>query len=210
MLPRARTRQAAPCHKDTMDIHVKHLSSAERPQLERHLLALGAEDRRLRFGAPLNDFAVHTYVERIDFEHDAVFGVSDEELHLLGAAHLARIDGQAELGVSVLPGNRGRGVGGALLARAHMHARNWGTRALLMHCLIENGAMMHLARKQGMQIDTGYGEADAWLKLLPADAVSHFGEVFAQRVALWDHALKSQAAAARRIACAFAARLPAA
>jgi GNAT superfamily N-acetyltransferase len=188
-----------------MDIHVKHLSSAERPQLERHLLALGAEDRRLRFGAPLNDFAVHTYVERIDFEHDAVFGVSDEELHLLGAAHLARIDGQAELGVSVLPGNRGRGVGGALLARAHMHARNWGTRALLMHCLIENGAMMHLARKQGMRIATASGEADAHLALPPASPSSITGALIAERAGLFDYALKSQMVNARRLLGAFAA-----
>ena len=190
-----------------MEIHIKQLSSAERPELERHLLALGAEDRRLRFGGPLNDFAVHAYVERINFERDAVFGVIDDELHLLGAAHLARSEGHAELGVSVLPAYRGCGIGGALLARAHMHARNWGIRALFMHCLVGNGAMMHLARKQRMRIDAGYGEADAWLKLPPADAASHFGEVFAQRVALWDFALKSQAAAVRRIAGAFAPRL---
>ena len=50
--------------------------------------------------------------------------------------------------------------------------------------------MMHLARKQEMEIVTEYGEADAWLKLSPADASSHFGEVFAQRVALFDYALK--------------------
>jgi len=59
-----------------------------------------------------------------------------------------------------------------------------------MHCLTENGAMMHLARKQEMLIMAESGEADAWLKLAPADASSHFGEVFAQRVALFDYALK--------------------
>jgi hypothetical protein len=63
-------------------------------------------------------------------------------------------------------------------------------RALFMHCLIENGAMMHLARRQEMEIVAQSGEADAWLRLLPADASSHFGEVFAQRVALFDYALK--------------------
>ena len=89
-----------------------------------------------------------------------------------------------------LPAHRGRGIGGALLARAHLRARNWGVRALFMHCLTENGAMMHLARKQEMDIVAEAGEADAWLRLPPADASSHFGEVFAQRVALFDYALK--------------------
>jgi hypothetical protein len=59
-----------------------------------------------------------------------------------------------------------------------------------MHCLAENGAMMHLARGQGMRIATQAGEADAWLELPPADAASFLGAVFEQRVALFDYALK--------------------
>jgi len=173
-----------------MNLPIRELSRAERPALHQHFLALAPNDRRLRFGTPLRDPAVHAYVERIDFAHDAVFGVVDDELRLLGIAHVARGQGHAELGVSVLEGHRGRGIGGALLARAHLRARNWGVRALFMHCLTENAAMMHLARKQEMEIVTEYGEADAWLKLSPADASSHFGEVFAQRVALFDYALK--------------------
>ncbi|HEX2332264.1 MAG TPA: GNAT family N-acetyltransferase [Burkholderiales bacterium] len=173
-----------------MNIPIRELSRLERAALEPHFLALGGDDRRLRFGAPLNDESVRAYVERIDFERDAVFGVYDDSLSLIAAAHVARGNGHAELGVSVLPGNRGRGIGGALLARAHLRARNWGVRALFMHCLTENAAMMHLARKQGMRLVVESGEADAWLKLPPADASSHFGEVFAQRVALFDYALK--------------------
>ena len=183
-----------------MNIPIKQLSGLERHALERHFLALGAGDRRLRFGSGMNDFAVRIYVKRIDFDNDAVFGVLDDELHLVGAAHLGRGEGHAELGVSVLPGHRRRGIGSALLGRAHMHARNWGVRALFMHCLTENAAMMHLARKQGMDIVTQAGETDAWLKLPPADASSYLGAVFQQRVALFDSALKSQLAHARRIA----------
>jgi len=143
---------------------------------------------------------VRAYVARIDFAQDVLFGVLDEELRLLGVAHVARSPRFAELGVSVIDDFRGRGIGGALLARAHLRARNWGVGALFMHCLTENAAMMRLARRQGMNIVTEAGEADAWLELPPADAGSHFGEVFAQRVALFDFALKSQVASARRLA----------
>ena len=173
-----------------MNILVRELSRLDRVSLESHLLALGSEDRRLRFGVPLNDSAVRAYVARIDFERDALFGVYDDALKLIGAAHVARSGGHAELGVSVLAPHRGRGIGAPLLTRAHLRARNWGVRALFMHCLIENAAMMHLARKQEMKIECEAGEADAWLKLPPADAGSHFGEVFAERVALFDYALK--------------------
>jgi len=171
-------------------IPVKELSRFERPALERHFLALTSEDRRLRFGAGFADAAVRLYVKGIDFGRDALFGVVDDELSIIAAAHLARTNGHAELGVSVLPGHRDRGIGGALLGRAHMHARNWGVRRLFMHCLTENSAMMHLARKQGMAMVASSGEADAWLGLPPADAASFLGAVFEQRVALFDYALK--------------------
>lgn len=173
-----------------MSVLVRELSRLERDALERHFVSLDAEDRRLRFGVPLADSAVRDYIARIDFERDAAFGVSDDQLALIGAGHLARAEGHAELGISVLPGHRGRGIGAALLARAHTHARNWGVRSLFMHCLGENAAMMHLARKQQMALALEAGEADAWLRLPPADAASYFGEVFAQRAALFDHALK--------------------
>lgn len=183
-----------------MTIPIRELSRFEQAALERHFLALDSEDRRLRFGAGLGNAAIHAYVKGIDFRRDAVFGLLDDDMHIIGAAHLARGDGHAELGVSVLPGHRDCGIGGALLRRAHMHARNWGVRELFMHCLTENSAMMHLARKQGMDIATESGEADAWLRLPPADASSHRSAAVEQKVALVDYALKSRLADARRVA----------
>jgi hypothetical protein len=59
-----------------------------------------------------------------------------------------------------------------------------------MHCLTENVAMLRLARHQGMAIVTAWGESDAWLELPPADAATHFSEVFEQRAALFDYSLK--------------------
>ena len=172
-------------------ILIGELARLDTPALEAHFLSLDNEDRRLRFGVPIGDAAVRGYAARIDFERDAAFGVFDDDLSLAAAAHLARAGREhAELGVSVLPARRRRGLGGALLARAHQRARNWGVRALFLHCLTENSTMMALARRQGMRIVTERGEADAWLELPPADAASYFGEVFDQRVALLDYAFK--------------------
>jgi GNAT superfamily N-acetyltransferase len=119
-----------------------------------------------------------------------VFAVHDDRLHWIAVVHVALAGATAELGLSVLPGFRGHGNGDALLRRAVIWLRNRGTLSVYVHCLAENAAMMHLARKQEMEIVVEYGEADAWLKLSPADASSHFGELFAQRVALFDYALK--------------------
>jgi GNAT superfamily N-acetyltransferase len=182
-----------------MPVVARELSRLERGKLEAHFLALGAEDRRLRFGLPISDASVSDYVARIDFGRDAVFGVFDDALQVVGAAHLARAEDHAELGVSVLPGHRGRGIGGALLERAHTHARNWGIGLLFMHCLTENAAMMHLAREQGMQIAAASGEADAHLALAPASPSSIAQAMLAERVGLFDYALKSQLDIARRL-----------
>jgi GNAT superfamily N-acetyltransferase len=186
---------------------VRELTRADRPALERHLLALGGEDRRLRFGVTTSDAATRGYVARMDFDRDAVLGVFDENLELLGAAHVARAAGHAELGVSVLDGHRNSGIGGALLGRAVLRARNWGVHALFMHCLNENAAMMHLARKQDMRITRDAGEADAWLELPRPDAATFFGEALEQRVGWFDFALKVFAHEFARAALAARARM---
>lgn len=182
-----------------MRIVTRELLRLEREKFAAHLRVLDGEDRRLRFGLVLPDAAIDEYVAGIDFGRDAVFGVFDDALHLAGAAHLARADAHAELGVSVLPDRRGRGIGAALLARAHVHARNWGIGVLFMHCLTQNGAMMHLARKQDMRIVAESGEADARLELPPATPSSIAQALFDERVGLFDYALKSQFDTARRL-----------
>jgi hypothetical protein len=95
-----------------------------------------------------------------------------------------------------------------LLARAHLHARNWGIGALFMHCLAENAAMMHLARKQGMHIVAERGEADASLALPPANAASFTQAMLDERVGLLDYALKSQFDTVRRLMLAGARPVP--
>src|SRR4051812_27857694 len=73
----------------TLDHHytmaeVQRLSDGGRDLLAAHFLALSTEDRRLRFGASLSAESIIAYVERIDFDNDAVFGLFDDELALAG------------------------------------------------------------------------------------------------------------------------------
>ena len=182
-----------------MDAITRQLTGLERAELERHFLALEAEDRRLRFGQVLRDVQVCDYVARIDLRRDAVFGVFCDELALVGAAHLARAEDHAELGISVLRGWRGRGIGTILLQRSHMHVRNAFVRTLYMHCLSENAQMLRLARRQGMRIATTAGEADAYLDVAPPDSATLAGEFLAERIGLFDYALKKQRHDVRRL-----------
>jgi RimJ/RimL family protein N-acetyltransferase len=192
-----------------MTVLTKQLSAISREALSRHFLALPPEDMRLRFGSSLSEEALNAYVDKIDFNSDAVFGVFDDSLKLTGVAHLA-LDPEhdaAELGVSVLPEHRGQGIGTALFKRAEAHARNHYIKILFMHCLTENRPMMHIASKSGMQVvAAGAGEADAHLELLPPDAANVANELVQERVALWDIAMKAQFLSARKIAKAMAGK----
>jgi GNAT superfamily N-acetyltransferase len=181
-------------------IPVKRLSGADRPALLAHFLRLDDADRRLRFGSARSDASLAEYVESLDFDRDAVFGVFDDDLTLTGVAHVGVSPEFAEFGVSVLPHARGRGIGSALFDRANLFARTHFIRAMFTHCLTENRAMMRIARKSGMKIVTEAGEADAWVELPPAGLTTVTRELMADRVALLDYAMKAQLTAARRLA----------
>lgn len=186
-----------------MEFLTRSLHRHERGEFARHLLSLDAEDRRLRFGLARNDDAIREYVNGIDLERDAIIGVCDDELNLIGAAHLAYGPGYVEVGVSVLHGHRGRGVGSALLARSRLHARTRGVAELFTHCAADNTAMMQLARKHGMRAVLDHGDADAYLPVPVADPPSLAAELLAERMGVLDHALKAQMLGARRMAQAF-------
>ena len=178
-----------------MTISVQRLNDGARSALNEHFLALPPEDRRLRFGSSLSAEGIATYVAHIDFDRDAVFGVHDDRLTLVGVAHVGFGEDVAELGLSVLPARRGAGIGSALFERGAAHARNRSVGRLFMFCLKENAAIMHIARKFGMSIVTEAGDADAHLQLAPASAESIAGELVTERFALYDYALKAHVAA---------------
>jgi GNAT superfamily N-acetyltransferase len=192
-----------------MNVAVQRLDASARAPLVMHFLALPAKDRRRRFGSSLAPEGIAAYVDKIDFERDAVFAVHDDRLVLVGVAHVAFGDDLAELGLSVLPAHRGHGIGGALFERAAAHARNRFIPRLFMHCLEENAPIMHIARRFGMDVVTSIGDADAHLELPPASPASIAGEFVTDRFALYDHALKAHIAAWKRINAALMEAAPA-
>jgi GNAT superfamily N-acetyltransferase len=180
-------------------VPIRSLAQRHRPLILAHLLALGDNDRYLRFGYAASDAQVRRYVDGIDFGRDEVVGIFDEALELLAMAHLARIrmdDGaapMAEFGVSVLPRARGRGWGSRLFERAVLHARNWGADTMVIHALSENTPMLRIARKAGARIERDGGEAQAMLRLPPEDASSRMDALVAQQAGEFDYQLKLQA-----------------
>jgi RimJ/RimL family protein N-acetyltransferase len=187
---------------------VRELSSGDRERLLKHFIALDEDDRLLRFGQVVPDHVIENYVANIDFSRDTVFGVFDDQLSLVGVGHLAYlpVEGKkrtAEFGVSVSESARGRGVGSRLFERAAIRSRNTRVSMLYMHCLSRNATMMHIAKKSGMKIEYAYGEADAYLSLMPADHGSIIAELLQEQAAVFDYAIKRQARNASRMFRAF-------
>jgi GNAT superfamily N-acetyltransferase len=188
-----------------VEIITRELQAHELGAFAAHLRSLDPADRRLRFGQTVNDATIDRYVERIDTGRDAVFGVTDDALRVVGAAHVARGADCAELGVSVAAAYRRRGIGAALLQRAVLHARNWGIPEFFTHCLRENTALMRLARRHGLRIVIDGSEADGSLALPAPDPSSYAIELIEERVGRFDHLLKTQALAFRRLSAAWLA-----
>lgn len=108
---------------------LRELTAEDRERLLVHFLALGDEDRMLRFGQRVANHVIENYVRNIDYVRDTLFGVVNSEQHLVGVGHLAcpAANGgnrTAELGISVLEEARGQGVGTKLFERAAMRSRN--------------------------------------------------------------------------------------
>jgi RimJ/RimL family protein N-acetyltransferase len=179
------------------------LRPTDKPAIMEHFLALGADDRRLRFGASLSDDAVRNLEERIDFARDELFGVTDDELRLIGVVHVAFYRDKAELGLSVLPAARGLGVGNALFERAVMHLTNRAVRQVFVHCLSENTAMMHLAQKHGMHAVRDGPETDSYLALPSPTPLSVLTEWMHSSHADSLHLVRRQSLLTRSLLAAF-------
>lgn len=177
---------------------IRRLGRHHRSRVSAHLLALDERDRYLRFGYAATDEQVRRYVEHLDFEQDAIFGVYNRELRLVAMAHLAhsvnaRYDACAEFGVSVLTSSRGQGLGTRLFARAIKHARNEGVQLMFIHALSENTAMLSIARKAGAIVERDGAEAQAYLRLPPPTIETRIGEMLEEQWAQTDYRLKRQA-----------------
>jgi RimJ/RimL family protein N-acetyltransferase len=174
---------------------VRRLLPIEFKKYEEHLCRLNMEDRRLRFGIIRKDESIRDYVENISSLNDVIFACFDDDLNVVGAAHVSFIETEhgkiAELGFSVERQLRGKGIGTILFEKAVEWGENRQIDQLFTQCLTENSWMMRKARQEGMQIHNDGMETEAYLKL--EKHFPHFSkEVLEEGLAWIDFGFKSQ------------------
>jgi RimJ/RimL family protein N-acetyltransferase len=179
-------------------VPIRAIGPRERERVVLHLLALSPHDRYLRFGYPASDEQIRRYVDGMDFERDAIFGIHNRRLDLIAVAHLAfapagQAQDCAEFGVSVAEHARGRGYGARLFERAVVAARNEGVGMLFIHALSQNAAMLKIARRGGATVVRSGAEAEAHLELPAATLDSRMTEIALQHFAQVDYRLKARA-----------------
>lgn len=147
-------------------ISIVEVGPDARAELLQHFLALDDDDRLLRFNSPVRNPTIESYVDRIDFGRDTVFGVRGDQWELVGVGHFANVGDEAqarvaEYAISVLRSARGRGIATMLLAHAIACGSRAGVGLLRMHLLSSNAAMLHIAGKAGMRLVHACGETQA-------------------------------------------------
>lgn len=173
-------------------IPIRPIGPEHRSHLQQHFLALGPEDRYLRFGYAASDERVRSYVDSIRFDRDEIFGVFNRKLELIAVAHIAVVEAdRAEFGVSVLPRARGLGIGTRLFHRAAIFARNRGMHQLYMQCLSSNAAMLKIARRAGMNVRNAGGETEAVLELPEDTLQTHIDAMVEDQTGHVDYWFKS-------------------
>ena len=128
------------------------LLPAELPDLRDLLLRPEREDRALRFGAAVDDTAIEAHCRRPGQASPGAQAIgSFEDGRLVAAAELWFSAGppprSCEVAIAVDAPWRGKGIGGVLLGRAVLAARNRWVDRLHLSCMLENRRMQRLARR---------------------------------------------------------------
>lgn len=167
--------------------HPLRIRGNGRTRLLDHFLSLDADDRRRRFAAQTSDAGLQHYVDSIDFDRDCVFVVENDELDIIGAAHLSTEEDQSHIGLSVSSDWCEQGVASALLWRCLLRARNSGVVNVHMTSFHENTPMSFLEKKFGFVIAPTGADADAERHLANPNVCSLIAEGFDDWLAEVDH-----------------------
>lgn len=169
----------------------RKLTQLDIQKLIHHLTSLQGEDRRLRFGGTVSDDYIKDYITK-SFDTDCKwFGIDHIDGHIVAACHATIANGEAELGCSVNPDFRNQGFAQVMFDRAITWLRTRGITEVFMHCLSENGAMKHIARKNDMTVVSELGESDANVHIEPGTPATIVQDAYLDRIALYDMYVKN-------------------
>jgi GNAT superfamily N-acetyltransferase len=163
----------------------------DRRALEAHFAALSADDLANRFCHSIKPEAVSKYLDQWSAARISSYGIFNPDGALVAVSQLAQSEEDLEVGLSVLPAYRRKGLAMALLFRSASHARARGLKGLIIHCLTQNLPMLSLAQRIGMTVEISNGEGDGRLTLRAATALDFWREIADDQESLANSIAKS-------------------
>lgn len=166
--------------------------------IDHFLVDIKGPDRYLRFGYQATNENVLSYLETAfhEFGTTNMWFIAEHEDRVVGSVHVSISPNDiAEMGFTVSPDFRGKGLGQDLFQRAATWAMMRGAKTLYTQCLSENQVMQHIAKKNGMTVVTiGYGEKEATINATKGTIRSYFDDRFFDNLAFVDRAIEKQQA----------------
>ena len=160
------------------------------------LVDIQGHDRYLRFGYTASNDNIMSYLENAfkDFGVSNMWFIAEVDDRVVGSVHVSiSEDSVAEMGFTVAPDFRGKGLGQDLFQRGATWAMMRGAKTLYTQCLSENQVMQHIAKKNGMTVVTiGYGEKEATINATKGTIQSYFDDKFFDNLAFVDRAIEKQ------------------
>jgi GNAT superfamily N-acetyltransferase len=161
---------------------IRTLSREDEPLFRDHLLRLDEPSRHDRFLSGVGDSFLVEYARRCFDGDTLVLGfLSADLVRAAGELHTAEpwIADTGEVGLSVEPELRNKGIGTRLLQRLVTSARNRGFRHLRMNCHPRNLAMQAIARKFEAELRIEEGATVGEIEAGPPNAFSLLREALA-------------------------------
>jgi RimJ/RimL family protein N-acetyltransferase len=155
------------------------------------------DDRRLRFGMPASDGIVEAYINDSlkEYGYKNIWFVVEDKLRIVASCHVAmdRETGTAELGCTVSPDYRNQKIGQELFYRGVTWAAMAGANHVFMHCLSENRAIQHIAKKGGMTVITlDPTEKESVIEVKQNRFEAGFQDMIMDQIAIYDCAIRGQ------------------
>jgi RimJ/RimL family protein N-acetyltransferase len=137
---------------------------SDRAAVRDHLLRLQGDDRRMRFGGAISDEGIDVYLKTAFDRNSEWFIIYSSDV-VVAACHVAYIEDEAEIGLSVDVTERMKKLAQVVFRRALISVRAKNIKKVYMHCLSENTVMKHIAHKAGMTVVSAHGESDARIEV---------------------------------------------
>lgn len=177
-----------------MSYTIYKLPANELDRYRAHLLMLDDESRYMRFGFHIKNEIINQLCEKwkLNAHQHKIFVIEDDNLDVVGVAHVSLEDEVPELAFSVFKEHQGKGMGDALMKRAVEYCQNKGIRAGCMVCLGTNDKIKRLARKNNVLVKTEDGDSVGEISIPSPTPVSLWHEYLEDNMGKLDHLGKAQ------------------